>query len=93
LATFLELAWKTWDQFTNRPSKVNKIHSLVTCCLPDEAINSEITDSLIFQSVMTTIPQVKLSCKVLWYWNHSLNAMYFSPWQIWNRLSHMAQTL
>jgi len=49
------------DQFTNRPCKVTKIHSLVTCCLPDEAINSEITDSLIFPSVMTTISQVKLS--------------------------------
>jgi len=60
-ATFLELAWESWDQFTNRPCKVTKIHSLVTCCLPDEAINSEITDSLIFPSVKTTISQVKLS--------------------------------
>ena len=38
----------SWDQFTNRPCKVTKIHSLVIYCLLDEAMNSEITDSLIF---------------------------------------------
>ena len=37
-----------WDQFTNRPCKVTKIYSLVIYCLLDEAMNSEITDSLIF---------------------------------------------